>query len=120
MLSLCVCDVDEIVQTGTSDFNLTLIGNAWWAIGGGPTSTDFTKPNGNGSVYTGMIEATQVMAIGNIVDNWGGGAGNPWMNGTVGVPDIAAMDQRSQAFRVATGLDMFTRLGIVDLAVNYP
>jgi hypothetical protein len=115
------CKCYEVVQkAGASpgSFNLSLVGNAWWAIGGGAASTDYTQPNGAGPVFTGMDATKQVVMLGGIVDNWGGA--NPWAAGNVTVPDIKPTAAADQAWRISTGLNLFTMLGKVDLRLNYP
>ena len=112
------CKCYEVTQTGSGAFNLSLIGNSWWAIGGGAQSDDFSEPNGVGPVFTGMAPEKQVVMLGGIVDNWG--AANPWEAGNVTVPDIRPTDVADQDWRISTGLNLFTMLGKVDLALNYP
>ena len=114
------CKCYEVRQTGNTltPFNLSLIGNSWWAIGGGAKSDDYTKPNGNAPIFTGMDASKSVVMIGGIVDNWGDAA-NPWFAGNVSVPDVLGPSKTDQDWRVSTGLDLFTQLGLVDLAVNY-
>jgi hypothetical protein len=65
-----------------------------------------------------LKESTEVMVVGNIIDDWGGP--NPWLYGNVTVPDVIAQSPSDQVWRVSTGLSMFTKLGLVDLQVNYP
>jgi hypothetical protein len=112
------CKCYEVKQTGAAAFNLSLVGNSWWAIGGGSKSSDYTKPNGNTPVFTGMDASKDVVMLGGIVDNWGD-ATNPWFAGNVSVPDLRGPSQADQNWRISTGMDMFTYLGLVDLAVNY-
>ena len=112
------CKCYEVTQTGSGAFNLSLIGNSWWAIGGGAQSDDFSEPNGVGPVFTGMAPEKQVVMLGGIVDNWG--AANPWEAGNVTVPDIRPTGVADQDWRISTGLNLFTMLGKVDLALNYP
>ena len=107
------------MQTGGGAFNLSLVGNSWWAIGAGAKSNDYSKPNGVGPVFTGMVPAKQVVMIGGIVDNWGD-PGNPWFNGNVTVPDLKPTNTADMRWRVSRGMDLFTRLGQVNLRVNYP
>lgn len=58
------CKCYEVTQTGSEAFNLSLIGNSWWAIGGGAQSDDFSEPNGVGPVFTGMTPEKQVVMLG--------------------------------------------------------
>eukprot|EP01043_Picozoa_sp_COSAG02_P047385 COSAG02_NODE_4538_length_5235_cov_13.865204_2_plen_1325_part_00 len=112
------CKCYEVKQTGTAAFNLSLIGNSWWAIGSGAKSDDYAQPNGNGPVFTGMNADKNVVMLGGIVDNWGSPS-NPWFAGNVSVPDLSGPSKRDQDWRVSTGMDLFTKLGLIDLAVNY-
>ena len=112
------CKCYEVKQTGVTAFNLSLIGNSWWAIGGGAKSDDYSQPNGNGPAFTGMDPSKSVVMLGGIVDNWGD-ANNPWFAGNVSVPDVSGPSKEDREWRVSSGLDLFTKLGLVDLVVNY-
>jgi hypothetical protein len=52
------------------------------------------------------------------LQNWGD-ASNPWFAGNVSVADAPGPSEADQDWRVSTGLDLFTKLGLVDLAINY-
>ena len=53
-----------------------------------------------------------------IVDNWGDAA-NPWFAGNVSVPDVSGPSKADQDWRVSAGMNLFTKLGLIDLVVNY-
>jgi|EP01046_Picozoa_sp_COSAG06_P029413 hypothetical protein len=116
------CKCYEVVQaagTPPADFNLSLIGNAWWAIGSGADSSDYSTTHGDkGPDFTGMAPDQQVLMLGGIVDNWGA-SGNPWFHGNVTVPEIKPSNAADEAWRTSSGLDLFTKLGRVDLAINH-
>ncbi len=66
------CKCYEVKQTGITAFNLSLIGNSWWAIGGGAKSDDYTQPNGIAPAFTGMDANENVVMLGGTysVQSW--------------------------------------------------